>query len=246
LCSGMTRYPRLIFYLWWNTAIFPGNLLHFSVSSQRSWVPRNLFPFWKEKVSYLPCSFLLSCWENELLGRCPAMDVTACVLHHHPRSPRSTRVWTQDLALATQVLYHLSHTPRPFCFSLFFSDKVLCFLTGVGLRPQSFYLHLQPSWDYRHTLPYPVYFWDKFLLTFTQVGLKPWSTHLRLPHGWDSRCSPTHPAPVCTSVMNCSKVRQRWDEGKSCCQAIQCPKQAASLKDYYGLCLSSSPDLTPC
>jgi hypothetical protein len=32
----------------------------------------------------------------------------------------STRVWTQSLALARQVLYHLNHTPSPFWLLLFF------------------------------------------------------------------------------------------------------------------------------
>jgi hypothetical protein len=43
------------------------------------------------------------------------------------------RVLTWHLSLARQMLYHLSHTPSPFCFS-YFSDRVSCFSQGV-LRP---------------------------------------------------------------------------------------------------------------
>jgi hypothetical protein len=35
-----------------------------------------------------------------------------------------TWIWTQDLAFASQELYHLSHIPSPFCFS-YFSDSIL-------------------------------------------------------------------------------------------------------------------------
>jgi hypothetical protein len=53
---------------------------------------------------------------------------------------RGTGVWTQSLTLARQTFYHLSHTPNPFCFSLF-SDSVLHFCLGqpwiVGDPPNS-------------------------------------------------------------------------------------------------------------
>jgi hypothetical protein len=50
--------------------------------------------------------------------------------------------------LARQVLFHLSHAPGPFCFSLFL-DRVLCFC----LAGHKAYFSFRSSWDYRHESP---------------------------------------------------------------------------------------------
>jgi hypothetical protein len=53
----------------------------------------------------------------------------------------STGLWTQSLALARQVHYHLSY------FLLYyFPNRVLCFCLECP-RPQSSYLYLPTSWD---------------------------------------------------------------------------------------------------
>jgi hypothetical protein len=55
-------------------------------------------------------------------------------------------VWTQDLAVARQVLYHLTHCPLTlplsalFYFS-YFLGRSLCFLSRAGLEPPSSYLY---------------------------------------------------------------------------------------------------------
>jgi hypothetical protein len=60
----------------------------------------------------------------------------------------STGVLNQDLMLARQVLYHLSHGLRSFCFS-YFLHRVSSF-SQAGLRPRSSYLYLPCRWNYRH------------------------------------------------------------------------------------------------
>jgi hypothetical protein len=55
----------------------------------------------------------------------------------------NTGVWSQALALANEVLFHLSHTLNSFGFS-YFSGRVLCFLPRLDcttiLLPRSFYI----------------------------------------------------------------------------------------------------------
>jgi hypothetical protein len=65
-----------------------------------------------------------------------------------------TRVWAwfQGFVLARQVLFHLSHTPSPFCF-INFSDRILCFCLSQPLW-QSSYLHLQDGY-YSCVPPHP-------------------------------------------------------------------------------------------
>jgi hypothetical protein len=56
----------------------------------------------------------------------------------------STGICTQDLELARQVLYHMSHTPSPFYFP-YLGEKVSCLHPG---QPElySSYLFFQHSW----------------------------------------------------------------------------------------------------
>jgi hypothetical protein len=66
----------------------------------------------------------------------------------------STGVRTQaGFELARQLLYHLSHTPSPFCFS-YFSSSVCIFAQGQP-GPRCAYLLLLHSWDHRPAPPYP-------------------------------------------------------------------------------------------
>jgi hypothetical protein len=53
-----------------------------------------------------------------------------------------TEIWTWDLTLSRQVLYHLSHTSSPFLLRLF-GDKVLHFCPD-HLRPLSSPTHIPP------------------------------------------------------------------------------------------------------
>jgi hypothetical protein len=61
----------------------------------------------------------------------------------------STGVWMWDFAVVEKVLYHLSHTPKPFCV-------LVTFWVGshVGLRPRSSYLLFQYSEGYRYAPPF--------------------------------------------------------------------------------------------
>jgi hypothetical protein len=63
----------------------------------------------------------------------------------------SSRVWTQGLVLAKQVIYNVSHASNPFCFR-YFLDRVLCLCSEW---PGPWASHFLPSWDDRHTPPHP-------------------------------------------------------------------------------------------
>jgi hypothetical protein len=67
----------------------------------------------------------------------------------------NTGVWTQDFPFSRQVLYCLSHTSSPFCFSNF-SDRVLHFFTPLGLAsnqdPPPYPSHIAPlAYMIQHT-----------------------------------------------------------------------------------------------
>jgi hypothetical protein len=75
----------------------------------------------------------------------------ACVFFFY-----STGIWTQNLALARQVLYH---TPEPFCFS-YFSSRVLRLCLGQPGSWSSYLCSLQ-SWYDRPVPLHPAFIgWD--------------------------------------------------------------------------------------
>jgi hypothetical protein len=76
----------------------------------------------------------------------------------------STRVWTQDLAYAKQVLYLLRSTSNSFCF-IYFLGKVSCLcLEQLGWQP---YLKFQCIWYDSWPSPHPVFIaWDEISQTF--------------------------------------------------------------------------------
>jgi hypothetical protein len=84
-------------------------------------------------------SVWLSSQSNSLEIPCVSVHVHVCV---------SEGVWTWDLMIANQALYHLSHTPALFCFS-YFLHQVSHFSSGDSLRPWSSYLCLPCNWDCR-------------------------------------------------------------------------------------------------
>jgi hypothetical protein len=83
----------------------------------------------------------------------------------------STGVWTQDLALVIQVLYHLSPTSNHLCFS-YFLNRVLLLCLGQP-RPWSSYLRSSCSWNDRCTLPQKHYICLDGLLQNIFSGLTP-------------------------------------------------------------------------
>jgi hypothetical protein len=70
--------------------------------------------------------------------------------------------------LSRWVLYHLSHTPGPFCFS-YFSDKVLCFRLGLNLdhSTPTYASHVAGITDVHHMLG--------LLIEMGGVSLFPWA-----------------------------------------------------------------------
>jgi hypothetical protein len=64
---------------------------------------------------------------------------------------------TQDLYLAGQILYHLSHDPGPFAFEFFFQIVSFAFV-WAGHIPQSFYLTSQVAAIIDMKLPNLAYF----------------------------------------------------------------------------------------
>jgi hypothetical protein len=99
--------------------------------------------------------------------------------------PHGTRVWTQGLhlelspMLARQVLYLLSHTHMPFCFSFFFFGDMISrvrVFTCVSLELQSFYLCLRVTGIidmYHHAW---LFFKETWCCYIAQADLKPLSS----------------------------------------------------------------------
>jgi hypothetical protein len=81
------------------------------------------------------------------------------------RRKGSPRVLIQGLALARQVLYHLSHAPSPFCFGYFW-DKFSHFMLWTRTLP--FMLPIQLGWQKDSTAPSFLLFVMVFLRTFCQ------------------------------------------------------------------------------
>jgi hypothetical protein len=86
-----------------------------------------------------------------IFGFCPFSLSLSLSLSLSSLSFSLTRVWTQGLKLAKQVIGHLNK-PQSFCFPLIcFSDSLDNFCTG--LRHQSSCLQLLGSWEYRYVSP---------------------------------------------------------------------------------------------
>jgi hypothetical protein len=54
----------------------------------------------------------------------------------------STGIWTQSLELVKQALYHLSHTPGPFCFSCFLNRDSNFGQADLDYDPSSYTSHI--------------------------------------------------------------------------------------------------------
>jgi hypothetical protein len=83
----------------------------------------------------------------------------------------NTGVWTQSFTFAKQVLYHLSHTLSPFCFT-YFSNRISHLRWDWLVLPiYSFciaYLQFLHSWDNRCQSPCPAFIdWAGVSQTFS-------------------------------------------------------------------------------
>jgi hypothetical protein len=125
-------------------------------------------------------------------------------------SRESTGVWTHALALARQVLYHLSHTYNPFVY--YFSDRIclfVCFFPRASLGHSP--LLVPSEWlGLPHKLPCsPCLLWWNLTNFFPGLTFNHDPLNLHLLSGWDYRW--------CFTLIWCLYYRMSgdWTKGGS-------------------------------